>query len=95
MPNKAILSTFKTLSANIHAAAPTFPPELIILRIHPFESIKYYESIKNLGVNISNNKDIYDDNFEYQTIYKKFKCKDTTDNYLTKIIPMIKALNNE
>ena len=39
--------------------------------------------------------DISDDDFEYQTLQKKFQCKDTTDDYLNKIIPMLKALNNE
>jgi len=39
--------------------------------------------------------DISDDGFEYQTLHNKFKCKDTTDEYLNKIIPMLKALNNE
>ena len=40
-------------------------------------------------------KSISTDSFEYQTLHKAFRCEDTTDEYLTKIIPMIKALNNE
>ena len=33
--------------------------------------------------------------FKYKTLHNKFICTETTDNYLSKIIPMIKTLDHE
>ncbi|MQG40028.1 MAG: SDR family oxidoreductase [SAR202 cluster bacterium] len=94
---KFYLDESKTFG-NFHIINP-IGPESISIREFAQKCCDFISKITGtkceVNIEAKHNKDIYDDNFEYQTIYKKFKCKDTTDNYLTKIIPMIKALNNE
>ena len=38
---------------------------------------------------------ISNNDFKYGTLNKKFICTETTDNYLSNIIPMIKTLDHE
>lgn len=71
-----------------------FPPELITLRIHPFESIKYYESIRNLGVNISDNKDISDDISE-AIIIAQCGCQTVLDGLIQKVPSILIEPNYE
>ena len=74
-------------------------PETISIKEFAQKCSSYISRITKIKceVNIQSesNKNIVDDCFEYQTIHKNFICKDTTADYLNKIIPMLKALNNE
>ena len=74
-------------------------PETISIKEFAQKCSSYISRITKIKceVNIQSesNTNILDDCFEYQTIHKNFICKDTTSDYLNKIIPMLKALNNE
>ena len=74
-------------------------PETITIKEFAQKCATYVSRItgSKCEVNIQSKagKSISTDGFEYQTLHKTFHCEDTTDDYLTKIIPMIRALNNE
>ena len=74
-------------------------PETISIAEFAEKCSRFISRITNIKCRVNilseSTADISDDDFEYQTLQKKFQCKDTTDDYLNKIIPMLKALNNE